>query len=189
MRKILVAVTGASGMVLPLKLMQMLAMLPELDTSCVVSPMATRVLGRELNEDEALLWALAKHAYKPDDLAAGPASGSWWLPHAGCSMVIAPCSMSTLGALASGCGSNLIHRAGDVALKEGCRLVLVPRETPLSRIHLRNMLALAEAGAVIMPFSPGFYFNPQNINEMLTQFCWRILDQLGIAHNGPQWGS
>lgn len=188
MRKILVAVTGASGMRLPLRLLQMLALLPEISTGCVVSAKAREVLARELHEDEALLWALAKYAFRPDDLGAGPASGSWWVPHADCAMIVAPCSMSTLGALASGYAANLVHRAADVALKEKCGLVLVTRESPLSAIHLRNMVALAQAGAVIMPFSPGFYFNPQNIDEMLDHFCWRILDQLGIAHNGPKWG-
>lgn len=96
--------------------------------------------------------------------------------------------MNTLGALASGIAANLVQRAADVALKEGCRLVLVTRESPLSLVHLRNMLALREAGAIIMPFSPGFYFKPSTLDDMLNQFCWRILDQLGINHNGKKWG-
>lgn len=188
MRKILVAVTGASGMPLALRLMQTLARQPEIELDCMVSASARKVLQKENNEDEGLFWALAKYAWQPDDMAAGPASGTWWQPYSSCAMVIAPCSMSTLGALACGYAANLIHRSADVALKEGCRLVLVTRESPLSLIHLRNMLALREAGAVIMPFSPGFYFRPETLDDMLNQFCWRILEQLGLSHNGPRWG-
>jgi 4-hydroxy-3-polyprenylbenzoate decarboxylase len=103
-------------------------------------------------------------------------------------MLVVPCSMGTLGALAGGVSRNLIHRAGDVALKEGLPLVLVTRESPLSHVHLRNMLALKEAGAVIMPFSPGFYMLPQTLEEMLQQFSGRIFDQLGLRHTCPRWG-
>lgn len=188
MRKIVMAVTGASGMPLALRLMETLARQPELELGCIVSPAARKVLQKESGEDEGLFWALAKYAWQPEDFTAGPASGTWWQPHEESAMLIAPCSMSTLGALASGYAANLIHRAADVALKEDCRLVLVTRESPLSRIHLRNMLAMREAGAVIMPFSPGFYFKPASLDDILGQFCWRILDQLGISHNGPRWG-
>lgn len=188
MRKIVVAITGASGMPLALKLMEVLARQPELELGCIVSGAARKVLQKESGEDEGMFWALARYAWQPDDFAAGPASGTWWQPNRDSAMVIAPCSMSTLGALASGYAANLIHRAADVALKEGCSLVLVTRESPLSMIHLQNMLALRQAGAVIMPFCPGFYFQPQSIDDILSQFCWRILDQLGINHNGPKWG-
>lgn len=187
MRKIVVAVTGASGMPLALRLMEILARQPGLELNCVVSRSARKTLQQESGEDEGIFWALAKHAWQPEDLGAGPASGAWWRPTAESAMVIAPCSMSTLGALAAGYAANLIHRAAAVALKEQCRLVLVPRESPLSLIHLRNMVALREAGAIIMPFSPGFYFQPQTLDEMLSQFCWRVLDQLQIPHNGPTW--
>lgn len=102
-------------------------------------------------------------------------------------MLILPCSMGTLGALASGATRNLVHRAGDVVLKEGLRLVLVTRESPLSSVHLRNMLALREAGAVIMPFSPGFYLRPQSLEDMLLQTSGRIFDQLGLAHSQDRW--
>lgn len=188
MKKIVVAVTGASGMPLALKLMQTLASQPETELCCVVSKAARKVLQGESGEDESIFWALAKHAWHPEDLHAGPASGTWWQPRAKCAMVVVPCSMNTLGALASGLASNLIHRAADVALKEGCRLLLIPRESPLSLIHLHNMLTLREAGAVIMPFSPGFYFQPKTLDDILSQFCWRILDQLDISHPGPKWG-
>lgn len=189
MRKILMAVTGASGMPLALKLMELLSRQPDLELDCIVSAAARKVLQKESGEDESIFWALSRQAWQPDDFTAGPASGTWWRPGNSPAMVIAPCSMSTLGALASGYAANLIHRAGDVCLKEGCRLILVTRESPLSRIHLRNMLTLKEAGAVIMPFSPGFYFKPASFEDVILQFCWRIFDQLGLEHRGPVWGN
>ena len=103
-------------------------------------------------------------------------------------MLVAPCSMGTLGALASGATRNLLQRAADVALKERLTLVLVTRESPLSAVHLRNMLTLQEAGAVIMPFSPGFYLRPQTLDELLRQSCGRIFDQLGLPHRLGRWG-
>ena len=114
-----------------------------------------------------------------DNMAARPSSGSH--PQEG--MVIVPCSMGTLGAIASGAGTNLIHRAADVTLKEGRRLVLVPRETPYNAIHLRNMLRLMHAGAHIIPASPGFYHRPQTIEALVDHLVFRILDHLGVPHS------
>ncbi|HEY3026667.1 MAG TPA: flavin prenyltransferase UbiX [Pyrinomonadaceae bacterium] len=117
--------------------------------------------------------------HRLDNLAATPSSGSH--PQAG--MIIVPCSMGTLGAIASGAGTNLIHRAADVTLKEGRKLILVPRETPYNAIHLENMLRLARAGAGILPASPGFYHRPQTIEALVDHLCFRILDQFGIPHS------
>lgn len=114
-----------------------------------------------------------------DNMAARPSSGSH--PQEG--MVVVPCSMGTLGAIASGAGTNLIHRAADVTLKEGRRLILVPRETPYNAIHLENMLRLARAGAHIIPASPGFYHRPQNIESLVDHLVFRILDHLGVPHS------
>ena len=114
-----------------------------------------------------------------DNMAARPSSGSH--PQEG--MVIVPCSMGTLGAIASGAGTNLIHRAADVTLKEGRRLVLVPRETPYNALHLENMLRLSRAGAHILPASPGFYHRPQTIQALVDHLVFRILDHLGIPHS------
>jgi len=114
-----------------------------------------------------------------DNMAATPSSGSH--PQAG--MLIVPCSMGTLGAIASGAGTNLIHRAADVTLKEGRPLVLVPRETPYNAIHLENMLKLSRAGARVLPASPGFYHRPQTIEALVDHLCFRILDQFGIPHD------
>lgn len=115
-----------------------------------------------------------------DNLAAKAASGSH--PQEG--MVVVPCSMGTLGAIAAGLSTNLIHRAADVTLKERRRLVLVPRETPYNSIHLENMLRLTHAGAHILPASPGFYHRPQNIDALVDHFVFRVLDHLGIPHAG-----
>ena len=96
--------------------------------------------------------------------------------------------MGTMGAIASGAGTNLIHRAADVALKESRKLVLVPREAPYNDIHLENMLRLSRAGATILPASPGFYHRPENIEELVDHLCFRILDQFGISHSSKtQW--
>jgi len=124
------------------------------------------------------------HLHRLDNVAARPASGSH--PQEG--MVIVPCSMGTLGAIASGAGTNLIHRAADVTLKESRRLVIVPRETPYNAIHLENMLRLSHAGAHIVPASPGFYHRPQTIEALVDHLVFRILDHLGVPHSrSTQW--
>jgi len=122
--------------------------------------------------------------HRLDNMAARPSSGSH--PQEG--MVIVPCSMGTLGAIASGAGTNLIHRAADVTLKESRKLVLVPRETPYNAIHLENMLRLSRAGAHIIPASPGFYHRPQTIEDLVDHLVFRILDHLGVPHSqATQW--
>src|ERR1041384_3641621 len=122
--------------------------------------------------------------HRLDNMAAPPSSGA----HPPGGMIIVPCSMGTLGAIASGAGSNLIHRAADVTLKEGRKLVIVPRESPYNAIHLENMLRLAHAGARILPASPAFYHRPQTILELVDHLVFRILDQFGIPHTqATQW--
>jgi 4-hydroxy-3-polyprenylbenzoate decarboxylase len=116
--------------------------------------------------------------HRLDNMAAVPASGS----HTQAGMIVVPCSMGTLGAIASGAGTNLIHRAADVTLKEERKLVLVPRESPYNAIHLENMLRLAHAGARILPASPAFYHRPQTITEMVDHLVFRILDQFQVPH-------
>lgn len=119
------------------------------------------------------------HLQRLDNLAARAASGS----HRQEGMVVVPCSMGTLGAIAAGLSTNLIHRAADVTLKEGRRLVLVPRETPYNTIHLENMLRLARAGAHIIPASPGFYHQPKTIEALVDHLVFRVLDHLGVPHS------
>jgi 4-hydroxy-3-polyprenylbenzoate decarboxylase len=119
-----------------------------------------------------------------DNMAAKPSSGS----HPQVGMVVVPCSMGTLGAIASGAVTNLIHRAADVTLKEGRPLVLVVRETPYNVIHIENMLRLARAGARVMPASPGFYHRPQTVVQLVDHLVFRLLDQFGIPHpTGTRW--
>lgn len=122
--------------------------------------------------------------WRLDNLAAKPASGS----NKQAGMIVVPCSMGTLGAIAAGAGTNLIHRAADVCLKESRKLILVPRETPYNAIHLENMLRLERAGARILPASPGFYHKPATIEELVDHLVFRILDQFDIPHSRKtQW--
>ncbi|MDT5293566.1 MAG: flavin prenyltransferase [Acidobacteriota bacterium] len=124
------------------------------------------------------------HFQRLDNMAAKPSSGSH--PQAG--MVVVPCSMGTLGAIASGAVTNLIHRAADVTLKEGRKLVLVVRETPYNAIHIENMLRLAHAGARILPASPGFYHRPRTIEQLVDHLVFRLLDQFAVPHpTGTRW--
>ncbi len=179
MKRIIVGVTGASGMPLAVTLLRALAWAQDVETHVIVSDAARQVLELESGMQVEELVEMADVSYAPQEFGAPPASGSW--QHAG--MVICPCSMATLAAVAHGLGSNLLHRAADVTLKERRPLVLVPRETPLSRVHLRNMLAAEEAGAVIMPPTPGFYAKPATIDDLLNHITGRILDHLGVAHS------
>lgn len=188
-----VAITGASGAIYAQKTLTHLASSGEVERiNLILSESARTVamveLGFDLRSaDEKKLneWiglspaAKILRLHRLDNMAATPSSGSH--PQAG--MIIVPCSMGTLGAIASGAGTNLIHRAADVTLKEGRKLVLVPRETPYNAIHLENMLKLARAGAQIVAASPGFYHRPQTIDALVDHLCFRILDQFGIPHS------
>ena len=193
-----VAITGASGTIYTKRTLQLLAESGVVDTiNLIMSGTAATVaqveLGVNLSEPNAARineWlGLAADSkliryWRLDNLAAKPSSGS--KKQAG--MIIVPCSMATLGAIASGAGTNLIHRAADVCLKEGRKLVLVPRETPYNAIHLENMLRLARAGAQILPASPGFYHRPTTIDDLVEHLCFRILDQFDIPHSKKsQW--
>jgi 4-hydroxy-3-polyprenylbenzoate decarboxylase len=122
--------------------------------------------------------------WRLDNFAAKPSSGS----NKQAGMIIVPCSMGTMGAIASGAGTNLIHRAADVCLKERRKLVVVPREAPYNAIHLENMLKLTNAGATVLPASPGFYHRPRTIDDLVEHLCFRILDQFDIPHSKKsQW--
>lgn len=183
MRRLLVGVSGASGMPLALTVLRALQT-AAVQTHLIVTPGAQAVLQAECGTDDAPLRAFAHTVYEAHDMAAAPASGSW--QHTG--MLVCPCSMSTLAAIAHGIGTHLLHRAADVTLKEGRPLILVPRETPLSRIHLQNMLLAQSAGAIIMPPCPAFYTRPVSIDDLLEHTAGRILDQLAMSHNlGHRW--
>lgn len=184
-QRIIVAVTGASGSVYATALIKALAENGNVELHVIVSDAARKVLALETDLPQTVLTAGAHAVHEVDDIAAPPASGSW--QHGG--MVICPCSMATLSAVATGFGHNLIHRAADVALKERKKLILVPRETPMSEIHLRNMLDATRAGAMVLPASPGFYHKPESIEDLADQIAGKILDQLNIANDLYQrWG-
>lgn len=193
-----VAVTGASGTIYAERTLRLLAASGALEKinlimSSVVPTVAQVELGvnlKEPNQKKINEWlGLAEDSrlvrfWQLDNLAAKPASGS----NKQAGMIVVPCSMGTLGAIASGAGTNLIHRAADVALKESRRLVLVPRETPFNQIHLENMLRLSRAGATILAASPSFYHKPQTIDDLVNHLCYRILDQFDIPHSKKtQW--
>ena len=173
---ILLAITGASGSIYSLKLIEILKDLGQ-EVHLIVSRTGEQVSRIEIKEDgfQALIRA-AHTVYSPDNLAAAPASGSSrWK-----AMIIIPCTMGTMASIAHGFSQNLIHRAADCFLKEHRPLILVPRETPLNRIHLQNMLLAEEAGAVIYPAMPSFYYQPRNIDEMASFFAGRLAEFLGF---------
>lgn len=171
-------VTGASGVVYAVELLRALAAQGVAVELCI-SSMAGRILEWECDLRPAQLAKYAKRVYEEGDLAAPPASGTARLD----GVVIVPCSMKTAAAVAHGYTANLITRVADVALKEGWKLILVPRETPLNLIHLRNLVRLAEAGAVVLPAAPGFYHRPGTVKDLVRFVVARILDQLGLHHD------
>ncbi len=173
-KKILLAVTGASGMLYLRSFLQMLPTL-ELEVHGICSPSGRKVLEMEQRISPEELPKVSRW-FDHDDFAAAPASGSSDYS----AMVVLPCSMGSLAAIAAGLSINLIHRAADVMLKERKRLVLVVRETPFNRTHLQNMLQAHDAGAVICPPMPGFYLNPTSLEEAADSYAWRLADQLGI---------
>ena len=176
--RVVVSVTGASGAAIALRIIERLAAMKCVEIHLVLSPSARRtVLHEEGAEGMGRMLSLASVNHAVDDIGAAIASGSF--PTAG--MIVAPCSMRTLAAIATGLSDNLITRAADVHLKERRKLVLMTRETPLHLIHLRNMCAVTEAGAIIMPPVPAFYNRPQSVFDIVDQLAARAIDQLGIA--------
>lgn len=193
-----VAITGASGTIYAHRTLQLLAASGAVETinliisetAATVAQVETRANLREPSADKINEWlglpsdSKLIRFWRLDNFAAKPSSGS----NKQAGMIIVPCSMGTLGAIASGGGTNLIHRAADVCLKEGRKLLLVPRETPYNAIHLENMLRLSHAGATILPASPGFYHRPKTIEDLIEHLCFRILDQFDIPHSRKtQW--
>jgi 4-hydroxy-3-polyprenylbenzoate decarboxylase len=192
-RPVIVAVTGASGAPYAVRLLEQLALAGR-PVSLIVSSHGWRLLGMEsgLPEVAALrtrvggaAWDRTITVFDDGDRGAAPASGS--ARSAG--MVVCPCSMGTLAAIAHGTSRSLIERAADVTLKERRPLLLVPRETPLSLVHLENMLRVSRAGAIVMPAAPGFYNGPGTIADLVDFIVARVLDHLGVEHSlGKRWG-
>ena len=176
--RLVVAMTGATGATLGIRLLEVLADLG-VETHLVLSDWARATIKIETDTSVDEVRALASHAYSSRDLAAGISSGSFRTD----GMVVCPCSMKTLSAIRVGYSDNLITRAADVTLKERRRLVLVAREAPLSEIHLENMHYLARAGAVIFPPTVAYYSRPTSVDEVTDYVVGRVIDQLGIEHS------
>lgn len=182
--KLIVAITGGSCALYGVALLKALEQLG-VETHLVVSKMGEYVVSHECDIDLKELKDMATYYHERDDLAAPIASGSFQWD----GMIIMPCSMNTVAAVAHGISTNLVTRAADVTIKEGRKLVIVPRETPLSVIHLENMLKLAKIGVKVMPAAPGFYHQPQTIGDLVNIMVGRVLDQVGIPHNLiGRWG-
>jgi flavin prenyltransferase len=181
-RRLIVGITGASGTIYGVRLLQMLKG-SDIETHLVMSRWAARTLVHETNVSPEAVQQLASVVHPIGDQGASISSGSFVTM----GMVIAPCSVRTLAAIAHGLGDNLIHRAADVVLKERRKLVLAVREAPLSEIHLENMLKLSRMGVVIAPPVPAFYSRPRTIDEMVNYTAARLLDQLGLHVDVDRW--
>ena len=183
-RRIIVAISGASGAVYGARLLQVLRGLPGIETHLVVSDAGWRNLQHELGMERPAAQALVHQVHDVNNVGAAIASGSFQC-HA---MVVAPCSMRTLAAIAHGLADNLLTRAADVMLKERRRLVLMVRETPLHLAHLRNMVAVTEMGGIVCPPLPAFYLRPQTVEDVVNHSVARVLDLIDVDHQlAPRW--
>ncbi len=177
-RRIIVAISGASGAVYGVRLLQALSAVPGVESHLVVSGAGWRNVEEEHGLQRADIESLADQVHDIANIGASIASGSFQ-----CSgMVVAPCSMRTLAAIAHGLSDNLITRSADVVLKERRRLVLMVRESPLSLIHLRNMVSATEAGAIVCPPLPAFYLHPESVDDIVDFSVARVLDLLDVPH-------
>ena len=178
-KRLIVGMSGASGVVYGIRLLQVLRELPDIEVHLVLSAAAKRTLPLETEYSADAVEALADRVYRPGDIAAALSSGSFKT----IGMVVIPCSMKTVSGIATSYADNLIQRAADVVLKERRKLVLVVRETPLHLGHLRLLTAVTEIGAVVMPPVPAFYHRPESLDDIVNQTVNRVLDQLGIELN------
>ena len=176
--KIVVGITGSSGVIYGIMLLKALKKL-EIETHLVLSKWAEKNIEIETDEKVNEIEKIANFVYEESNMAASISSGSFRTD----GMAIIPCSMKTLSSIANGYDDNLISRAASVTIKENRRLVLVPRETPLSKIHISNMLKLAEVGVVILPAMPGFYHKPKSIDDLISHIIGKTLDQFGINND------
>ena len=175
--RLIVAITGASGVIYGRRLLEVLHN-KNIETHLVISQTAERIIEHELNMAKEDIENLASHVYEADDWNSPIVSGSFKTD----GMVIVPCSMKTLAGIANGYSDNVILRAADVTLKEKRKLILVPRETPLNVVHLRNMLDLAKQGVLIVPAMPAYYHKPKTIGVLVDYVVGKVLDLLGIKH-------
>lgn len=182
-RRLVIGMTGATGAVYTVRLLQVLQSCPDVETHLVISPSGVLNIKYELDIGRHDIQALADQVHSFRDVGATLASGSF--PTAG--MVIVPCSMRTLAAVAHGLSDNLITRAADVTLKERRRLVMMVRETPFNLAHLRNMTAVTEMGGIIFPPMPAFYLRPKSIDDIVDHTVMRVLELFDIQVPGERW--
>lgn len=183
-RRLIVGITGATGVIYGVRLLQLLREMPGVETHLMISDAGVLNLHQELEMRRKQVEALAHVVHNVRDIGAAIASGSFQSD----GMIIAPCSMKTLASVANGLSDNLITRAADVVLKERRRLVLMVRETPFNLAHLRNMTSVTEMGGIIFPPLPGFYHRPQSIAEMVDHTLGRVLDLFAVQHTlTPRW--
>jgi polyprenyl P-hydroxybenzoate/phenylacrylic acid decarboxylase-like protein len=185
-RRLVVAITGASGAIYGVRILQVLRDLPDWESHLILSSSGVLTASQELNMSRGDIEALADVVHNVKDIGATLSSGSF--RHEG--MIVAPCSMKTLAGIAHGMADNLINRAADVALKERRRVVLMVRETPLNLAHLRNMIAVTEMGAVVSPPVPAFYTCPTSLDDMVSHTVGRVLDLFDVPHEDllVRWG-
>ncbi|WP_265922698.1 UbiX family flavin prenyltransferase [Cupriavidus nantongensis] len=179
-QRLVVAITGASGAVYGVRVLQALASLDGWETHLVCSPSGLLTAHHELGLQRPQIEAMADVVHNVRDIGATIASGSFRCD----GMVVAPCSMRTLAAIATGLADNLVTRAADVMLKERRRLVLLARETPFHLVHLRNMTTVTEMGAIVLPPVPAFYAHPQSVDDIVDHTVGRVLDLFGVPHDG-----
>lgn len=175
MRRLIVGMTGSTGAIFGVRFLEALKH-AEVESHLVISKWAQRTIEHETNYTLDQVRALASVVHGSGDMAATISSGSFLTD----GMVVIPCSMRTLGGIANGYGEHLVHRAADVILKERRKLVLVVRETPLSQVHLENMLKLSRIGVIMLPPVPAFYNHPQTVDDIVNHIVARVLDQFGI---------
>ena len=183
-RRIIVAISGASGSIYGLRILQTLREAPDVETHLIVSDAGWLNLQQETGLAREVVQALADHSHALHNVGATVASGSFRCD----GMVVAPCSMRTLASVANGLSDNLITRAADVMLKERRRLILMARETPLNLAHLRNMVSATEMGAIVFPPVPAFYLRPQSVGELVDHTVARVLDLLDLpSPHAQRW--
>ena len=174
--RLIIGITGASGVIYGIRLLEVLAGQPDVETHLIMSPAARQTIEIETDRDVSSVEGLATHRYRFGDIAAAISSGSYPID----AMAVVPCSMGTLSAIANSASDNLLERAADVTLKERRRLVLSPREAPLHLGHLRLMVQVTEMGAIVAPPSPGFYTRPTTMEELIDHTVGRLIDTIGI---------
>lgn len=179
-KRLIIAMTGATGAIYGVRMLQILQAQADWESHLVISSAGLVNLKYELDMERSALYALADFTYGINDIAAAIASGSFKTE----GIIVAPCSMKTLAAIAHGFGDNLISRAADVALKERRKTVLVPRETPLNLAHIRNMAAVTEMGGIIYPPMPAFYNKSDSVRALVDEGVGRILDIFGVDVTG-----